>query len=69
MGRLEEKSGSRKLLEFAAIKRFGTPEEAAAVLAFAASEAPGYLTGTDILVDGGTKAGLNLKGMITMARG
>lgn len=69
MGRLEEKSGSGKLLDYSAIKRFGRPEEVAAVLAFAASEAPGYLTGTDILVDGGTKAGLDLKGLISMAKG
>jgi NAD(P)-dependent dehydrogenase (short-subunit alcohol dehydrogenase family) len=32
-------------------------DKASAVLAFCASEAPGYLTGVDILVDGGTKAG------------
>lgn len=69
MGRLEEKSGSDKLLEFAAIKRFGRPEEIADLLAFCASDKPGYLTGTDILCDGGTKAGLGLKGMIAMARG
>ncbi|WP_195907829.1 SDR family NAD(P)-dependent oxidoreductase [Microbacterium gorillae] len=69
MGRLEIASGSDKLLGHAALKRFGRPEEVAAVLAFAASRAPGYLTGTDILVDGGTKAGLTLRGMIDMARG
>jgi NAD(P)-dependent dehydrogenase (short-subunit alcohol dehydrogenase family) len=69
MGRLEEKSGSGKLADYAALHRLGKPEEVAAVLAFAASEAPGYLTGTDILVDGGTKAGIGLKGMLAMARG
>ncbi|SEJ45536.1 SDR family oxidoreductase [Demequina mangrovi] len=69
MGRLEEASGSGKLLDYAALKRFGRPEEVAEVLAFCASDGPGYLTGTDILVDGGTKAGLTLKGMIAMARG
>ncbi|NBE79845.1 SDR family oxidoreductase [Micromonospora sp. NEAU-HG-1] len=69
MGRLEERSGSAKMLDFAALKRPGRPEEVAEVLAFCASEQPGYLTGTDILVDGGTKAGLGLKGMIAMARG
>lgn len=68
MGRLEEKSGSGKLIEYSAIKRYGRPEEVAEVLAFCASTAPGYLTGTDILVDGGTKAGLGLKGMLDMAR-
>ena len=69
MGRLEEKSGSAKLIDFAALKRFGRPEEIAELLAFCASEKAGYLTGTDILCDGGTKAGLDLKGMIAMARG
>ena len=44
-------------MKSAAIKQFGKPEEVAAVLAFCASEAPGYLTGVDILVDGATKAG------------
>jgi NAD(P)-dependent dehydrogenase (short-subunit alcohol dehydrogenase family) len=57
MGRLEKDHGAADLLKVAAIKRFGRPDEVAAVLAFAASEAPGYLTGTDVLVDGGTRAG------------
>lgn len=57
MGRLEEDHGAGDLVKSAAIKRFGKPEEIAAVIAFCASEAPGYLTGVDILVDGGTKAG------------
>lgn len=57
MGRLEEKSGSAEMLETAAIKRFGRPEEIAEVLAFCASDKASYLTGTDILCDGGTVAG------------
>jgi NAD(P)-dependent dehydrogenase (short-subunit alcohol dehydrogenase family) len=57
MGRIEADHGASELLKVAAIKRFGKPEEIAAVLAFAASEAPGYLTGADVLVDGGTRAG------------
>ncbi|WP_199748852.1 SDR family oxidoreductase [Amycolatopsis sp. WAC 01376] len=56
MGRLEENHGAGDLVKSAAIKRFGRPEEVASVLAFCAGEAPGYLTGVDILVDGGTKA-------------
>jgi NAD(P)-dependent dehydrogenase (short-subunit alcohol dehydrogenase family) len=68
MGRLEEKSGSGQLLDYAALKRFGRPEEIAELLAFCAGDRPGYLTGTDILCDGGTRAGLGLKGMIAMAR-
>lgn len=57
MGRLESDHGASEFLKVAAIKRYGRPEEVAAVLAFCASEGPGYLTGTDILVDGGTRAG------------
>jgi NAD(P)-dependent dehydrogenase (short-subunit alcohol dehydrogenase family) len=57
MGRLEEKSGSAEMLKTAALKRFGRPEEIAEMLAFCASEKAGYLTGTDILCDGGVVAG------------
>jgi len=57
MGRLEEKSGSMKMLETAALKRPGRPEEIARLLAFCASEHASYLTGTDILCDGGVVAG------------
>jgi NAD(P)-dependent dehydrogenase (short-subunit alcohol dehydrogenase family) len=57
MGRLEEKSGSVAMLKTAAIKRFGKPEEIAELLAFCASEKAGYLTGTDVLCDGGVMAG------------
>jgi NAD(P)-dependent dehydrogenase (short-subunit alcohol dehydrogenase family) len=67
MGRLEEKSGSDKLLQFAALKRYGRPEEVAELLAFAASEKPGYLTGIDILCDGGTRANITLKDLSTLA--
>jgi NAD(P)-dependent dehydrogenase (short-subunit alcohol dehydrogenase family) len=68
MGRLEEASGSGRLPEFAALKRFGRPEELAEVLAFCASDRPGYLTGVDILCDGGTKAGMRLKDKLALAR-
>jgi NAD(P)-dependent dehydrogenase (short-subunit alcohol dehydrogenase family) len=57
MGRLEEKSGSAEMLKTAALKRFGRPEEIAEVLAFCASPKASYLTGTDILCDGGVVAG------------
>lgn len=68
MGRLEELSGSHRLLEYAALKRYGRPEEVAELLAFCASTRPGYLTGTDILCDGGTRAGLGLRGKLALAR-
>lgn len=68
MGQLEKDHGSGHMVEYAALKRFGRPEEIAAVLAFAVSREPGYLTGTDILVDGGNRAGLGVRGMIDMAK-
>jgi NAD(P)-dependent dehydrogenase (short-subunit alcohol dehydrogenase family) len=67
MGRLEKASGSDKLVQYAAIRRFGRPEEVAELLAFCASRKPGYLTGTDILCDGGTMAGLGIKGKLQLA--
>lgn len=39
------------------MQRRGTPEEVAKVILFLAGEDSGYVTGTDILVDGGTAAG------------
>lgn len=56
MGRLEEKSGSAEMLKMAALQRFGRPEEIAELLVFCASEKASYLTGTDILCDGGVVA-------------
>jgi NAD(P)-dependent dehydrogenase (short-subunit alcohol dehydrogenase family) len=69
MGRLEKKSGSERLLLAAALKRFGTPEEMAELLAFCASDKAGYLTGVDILNDGGTMAGMSPAVMLKIARG
>jgi len=57
MGRLEEKSGSMDMLKFAALKRPGKPEEIAELLTFCASDKASYITGTDILCDGGVVAG------------
>lgn len=62
MGRLEEKSGSGGLLNAAALKRYGRPEEIAELLAFLASEKAGYITGVDVLIDGGTRAGMTEHG-------
>jgi NAD(P)-dependent dehydrogenase (short-subunit alcohol dehydrogenase family) len=68
MGKLEEKSGAGSLAERSALGRFGRVEEIAEVLAFCASDKPGYLTGTDILVDGGTVASVSLKDLLTLWR-
>lgn len=68
MGRLEKQSGSDRMVEFAALKRFGTPEEMAELLAFCASDKAGYLTGVDILNDGGNRAGLTFRDLLTLGR-
>lgn len=57
MGRLEEKSGAMKMLDDAALRRPGRPEEIAEILVFCASEKASYLTGVDVLCDGGVIAG------------
>ena len=58
MGRLEEKAGAGAMVADAAVPRWGKPEEMAELLAFCASERAGYLTGTDILNDGGVIASM-----------
>lgn len=68
MGRLEEPSGAGAMVRYAALKRFGKPEELAELLAFCASEKAGYLTGTDILCDGGTVAGMSLRDKLSVGR-
>jgi NAD(P)-dependent dehydrogenase (short-subunit alcohol dehydrogenase family) len=55
MGQLERDEGA-KLLATSAIKRFGRTDEIAELLAFLASDKCSYLTGVDILCDGGVIA-------------
>jgi NAD(P)-dependent dehydrogenase (short-subunit alcohol dehydrogenase family) len=55
MGRLE--SSQADFLGKGALGRFGRPEEIAELLAFCASERASYLTGVDVLCDGGLTAG------------
>lgn len=62
MGQLEKDHGAGAMVDVSALKRFGTPEEVAAVLAFCASPEASYLTGTDILCDGGTMAAIMVGG-------
>ena len=52
MGNLEAQEGGR-MLQFAAEKRMGTPEELGYALASLADERNGYLAGVDVLCDGG----------------
>jgi NAD(P)-dependent dehydrogenase (short-subunit alcohol dehydrogenase family) len=58
MGRLEEQAGAGALVADAAVPRWGKPEEMAELFAFCASDKAGYLTGTDILNDGGVIASM-----------
>jgi NAD(P)-dependent dehydrogenase (short-subunit alcohol dehydrogenase family) len=48
----------RNMIAVSGAKRIGTPEDIAAVVAFLVSQEASFITGTDLLVDGGTVAGL-----------
>jgi NAD(P)-dependent dehydrogenase (short-subunit alcohol dehydrogenase family) len=58
MGRLEEQAGAGAMVTDAAVPRWGKPEEMAELFAFCVSDKAGYLTGTDILNDGGVVASI-----------
>jgi len=64
MGRLEEQAGAGAMVADAAVPRWGKPEEMAELLAFCASDRAGYLTGTDILNDGGVIASMKERARI-----
>ena len=59
MGRLEDDNepAMAGMVAASALGREGRPEEIAAVAAFLTSDAASFLTGTDVLVDGGAVAG------------
>lgn len=68
MGRLEEQAGAGALVADAAVPRWGKPEEMAELLAFCASDKASYLTGTDILNDGGVVASMTERARLAASR-
>ena len=60
MGNLEvaETPGTVEVAEGSALRRIGRPEEVAAVINFLCSDGASFMTGTDVLVDGGAMASL-----------
>lgn len=58
MGKLEESEGGDKFTKCCAIKRFGYAEEVAYLFTSCIDKRNGFLTGTDILCDGGLVSGM-----------
>lgn len=69
MGRLEEQAGAGAMVADAAVPRWGKPEEMADLLAYCVSDRAGYLTGTDILNDGGVVASMRERARLAAANG
>lgn len=69
MGRLEEKAGVGAMMPDALVPRWGTPEEMAELFAFCAGDKCRYLTGTDILADGGVVASMGERARVAAERG
>lgn len=57
MGNLEETKDGGSLIKYTAEKRMGMPEELGYAIATLADERNGYLTGVDVLCDGGSVKG------------
>jgi NAD(P)-dependent dehydrogenase (short-subunit alcohol dehydrogenase family) len=53
---MEQQPVMQTMVEQSALRRSARPEEVAAVAVFLCSEAASFITGTDILVDGGSIA-------------
>jgi NAD(P)-dependent dehydrogenase (short-subunit alcohol dehydrogenase family) len=61
MGRLElaDTEGTLAIVEASALGRPGRADEIASVIKFLCSDEASYITGTDVLVDGGSVAALS----------
>lgn len=64
MGRAEQKQHKEmdRMVAASALGRMGRPEEIASAVAFVLGDGASYISGTDILVDGGTIAGVEAIG-------
>jgi NAD(P)-dependent dehydrogenase (short-subunit alcohol dehydrogenase family) len=69
MGRLEEQAGAGAMVADAAVPRWGTREEMAELLAFCAGDKATFMTGTDILNDGGVVASMRERARLTAENG